>query len=390
MILDELKVPFRWYEDVSRLLKNTDDGQSFRFKLITPKDRLLPFMFRYPNDASITFPQTWKVYNSVSGALVIDLAAFVGPYLDYYKFDIYDYVVYKGQDLEIELPEGYHYSVIEMSDGRIITSEDFWIDCDAEGSVMGEDFSDDFNEDFGPLISTGGLPKYTKIEWWNNCDIGNLLYQTGYHNILYLESGLERSEPQIIEEGSEDGKKDFVPTFIKYIDNIRFTDFVPEYIITALLPVGMHRNVVITTAKNLYTGSAKNFRCTHEWQNSQFGIIECKFQQETTFLRANCCTNNEITDYYKCSTVLHPLSLVAPGGATQDTVESTGYTGDAPASYLISCSAINGGTPFESAYSNVTFDKQAPGNEVLIEMWPQCDINGRISVGASRKLTVGY
>lgn len=299
MLLDELKVPFRWYDDSARRIGKISECDGYRYRLITPFDRLLPFMYRFKTLGTPTFPVSWKLYKTSDDSLVATLDL---NFLHYYNFGTYDYIIYKGDPLDIAMAPGFYYSIIDLDgDGPTLYSEDFYVDCDADGRQIGGDFNDDFNEDFGPLITVGGsLKKYTKLEWWNDCDLGNILYQTGYHNILFFDVDLIRDTPEILEEGTENGLKDFIPTFRKYIDKIRFDDYVPEYILSALLLVRLHKEVVCTTKENLYTGKARQFNVEHTFQNSCYASIVCTFQQETTFLKANCCNNNTITDYYSC------------------------------------------------------------------------------------------
>lgn len=349
MLLEELKVPFRWYDDPTRKLKAKEECGNYKYKLITPADRLLPFMIRYPSNGTIQLPISWKIYNSSDDTLAKDLAAHLNL-IEYYTTNDFDYLVYKGGSMFLSTPldSGFYYSVIEVQDNyKVLTSEDFWIDCDLAGRFIGSDFSDDFNDDFGPLDTEGGLKKYTKLEWWHSCDIGPLLYQTGYHNILYFDTELIKDEPQILEESEEDGNKDLIVKFIKYIDNIRFDDFVPEYIVNALLPVRLHKNVAITTKDNLYTGTAKGMIVKHTWYRC-YAKVDITFQQQTIYARGSCCENNVLQNNYECAATISAVTVEFDDtGDNTLHLEWTVLTGT-PDKFRVESPDLNGGLPFDT------------------------------------------
>lgn len=383
MLLEELKVPFRWY-DAENIIDPLEEikCKGFNYKLITPKDRLLPIMLRWPKAVDPDYPISWKIYNYESSAEVADLTSVGLALLHYYSFGDFDYIIYKGEYLGINLESGYYYSVIELDGGKQFRSVRFWVDCDAIGNTLGEDFSDDFNEDFGPLNVAGGLRKYTKLEWWNDCDIDNLLYQTGYHNILYIDSDLRRDAPEIIEEGGEDGKKDFVPTFVKYIDKVNISDFVPEYVVTALLAIRIHKNVVVTTKGNLYTGKAKSFECQHTWQNGCYAFADCRFQQETRFLKANCCENNTITDNNACNVIISPVNATQDGNGNFSL--SWNLVSGSPNAYRVTSPQISGGAPAD--VPGTSYGPSGPwanGTVISGTVKPRCvnPVNGVITYG---------
>lgn len=356
MLIDSLKTPFQWFEDPTQLQANRPECGGQRYQLITPSDRVLPFLIRFRQDSSNHLPATFRIYNADTGDLVEDIAP--GSLIEYYKLGQYDYLCYKHQSLGIDLPTGFYQAVIELADGyKTFYSEMFWVDCVEEGRVLvGNEFTDSFAEDFGPLDNiSGSLPKYTKLEWWNDCDIERIIYQTGYHNILYFASQPLQGESEITEEGFEDGRKDFIATFSKYRDKYNINDWLPEHVITALLPVKIHKYALITTKSDLYLSIAKNFQTQFNFNKSGcFAEATCTFEPETRLLRSNCCTNNIIevvigTDPgggggEECV----PVEVVTmDGGVTPDAVAGEPYEYDHP---------IGTGTPPFGIVNNVLPD----------------------------------
>lgn len=296
MTLDALKIPFRWYKDpLESNRNNTACKGGERYKLITPNDRLLPFIIKFQPEAGTPGPAAMSIINSDTGTETNANAITIN--INYYRLNDWHYLVYRGDTIAgITLSPAYHYARLTLADGSTFESEEFWIDCEASGADFSRDWSADFAEDFGPLYTNtfGGLRKYTKIQWWHSCDIGNLLYQTGYQNVLYLDSELTRDTPDFFEEGKEDGEKTFIPSFQKLVDKILLTDYVPEHVLNALIALPLHKNVLVTTKDNLYIGRALRFEVSFTMEDDCHASVELRFQQENALIASACCTNNAL------------------------------------------------------------------------------------------------
>lgn len=291
MYADDLKCPFRFNADAALCAFNSCKG-GFRYKLITPKDRLLPFVFRYPSVFSTALPVSWTIYETYSNVQITTVP--LSGNINVYKLDDYQYVMYKGATLGLNLDSGFYYSVVALSDGKAFTSEEFWVDCDSEGTVFNGDYNSDFNEDFGPPDSMGGLPKYNKLQWWHSCDIGNMIYQTGFENVLYFETDTEPDDPIITQEGQNDGIGDFVTSFIKYVEVLKLSEYVPHYVLNALMALPVHSNVLLTARDSLYVTNINRSTVTFKYEDACFATVELKLQQKTKYYTSQCCDNEPL------------------------------------------------------------------------------------------------
>lgn len=389
MFLDQLKVPFRFYTSLAESSMLRENCKGFRYKLITPGDRLLPFMLRFPTPAVPSLPAHLKIYNSDTGAVDVIVADNITiEAIDYYRFGQWDYLVYKGGPLaDVVIPSGFHYAEIEMMDGTKFYSEEFWVDCDVLGSVITGDFSNDFNDDFSnQFLEQGlldGLRKYTKLTWWSPCDIGNLLYQTGYINTLYLEAEPIKSDPEYLEEGSEDGEKNFIPKFVKLTDIVTMQDFMPEHVVDALSAVIIHPYVYVTTKNTGYVGKARRFQCTSKYIGLCYAVTDVKFQMETTLLKSQCCSDNQLTNLYMCPARISGLNQQMADNGNGTFHVSVFWNVDIGAGpFLVTSPQVSGGAPHQTIATNYDFGDIAAGTNIFVEVKPQCQAaNGRIIYG---------
>ena len=70
---------------------------------------------------------------------------------------------------------------------------------------------------------------YLKLEYWDSCDIGGMIYQFGYKNVMYLDVDVGTPTIEVVEEGAEDGDKNFITFWKKMIKSYKFFIPIPEY-----------------------------------------------------------------------------------------------------------------------------------------------------------------
>jgi hypothetical protein len=288
---------------------------------------------------------------------------------------------------------GFYYAELEMQDTTKYYSEEFWVDGDSEGrEIFMGDYSDDFNDDFFNTYEDNlvSLVKYTKLTWWHKCDIGNLLYQTGYVNMLYIDSNLIKLDPEILEEGKEDGEKNFIPSFIKLTDNIEFSDIFPDHIINALEAVSLHDYVFITTKKDGYIGKAKKFSVVNEWISECHGKADVKFQQETVLLRGQCCGDNTLINVNSCPSHISLLQFESSdnGDGTSDvTVYWQVDLGAGP--YRVMSPQVSGGAPHDTIATTYLLGAFAHGSSIYVTVVPICTSDtGRFNFGNTLTLSI--
>lgn len=125
-MISNLNTPFRWYDDIDYQNRYKGYCQSVcDFKLITPNNKLLPFVIRTNLEFSgdiieIFVAKTWKIYCS-DGTLYIDLVAYLGQISVTLIGGVY-YIIYSGTSVISELECGSYYSVVEIWNSGLTTN----------------------------------------------------------------------------------------------------------------------------------------------------------------------------------------------------------------------------------------------------------------------------
>lgn len=137
---------------------------------------------------------------------------------------------------------------------------------------------------------------YLKIEYSNSCDLGNVYYQGGFINTIYLDTEIGAPEYKYEEEGEDNGDGVLIKTFEKLQKVYKFQVLVPEYMADALMFMALHDVITISYTNGLYSTSARNIIVNVTWDedtNSCMALVEVSFQQDDQVLKDNCCTNME-------------------------------------------------------------------------------------------------
>lgn len=197
------------------------------YKLLSPYNALLPFMLRIPKDSQR--PTSFKIID-LNGTET-DLSNNISV-LKAINFDDFAYCYYKGEELtfkfeDIEQPlnmEGFFYIEIIIDDISYFSEVFFMTKTISSGS-----FSD----------------KYIKIEYFDPKDIEPLRYRDDFKQVVYLDTFIHVSEPEIEEEAETDGLGSKIPTFVKFTVKQKMTVYVPDYLKNALMTLMMHDEVFI-------------------------------------------------------------------------------------------------------------------------------------------------
>ena len=133
---------------------------------------------------------------------------------------------------------------------------------------------------------------FLTISYWNSSDLGGMLYHNQpYKNRIYVDTTPALFDEQVDEEGTEDGDKNFIPTFRK-ITKIYKCDLVcsPEFI-EALYFVQMHDHIMIKQKNDEYQ-LVKDFAVTKD--SDEFGghLVKCTFQFTTQYVRKTASADN--------------------------------------------------------------------------------------------------
>lgn len=279
MLFNELPIIFPWYRDIRLQNRFNENSQGQEvFKLISPKNALLPFQFRRVNGLSGN-PVSWYIMCE-NGGVLVNLSGNLGLITKHIK-DGNAYYLYHGNPLTepgpvpLSIPEGFYYSVINF-DSESFYSELFYIP------------NDSFTEpvpDFAP-------PGYLCFTWWNNSDLRPIFYPFLWVQRLYIDTFITSSEPEIMKTGEEDGNGEMVATFQKVVINHRINLYVPDFVKRALFVMCIHDSVAITTKGGFRTGIVLNPTLASTTDvPGVYSAIDLTFQSEIAVTKAGCSDN---------------------------------------------------------------------------------------------------
>jgi hypothetical protein len=207
----------------------------------------------------------------------------------------HDYFMYNGTTLNNLLPVGEYYLKITMDNGKVYYSEWFIVDCV-------------FGSDEGLPPTTTFSTKYLIINFFNSCNLGNILYN-GFVQTLYFESETMESTYPTEEEGQKNGEGRFVRTFARQVKKyIARTKQMPDYMVDVFNRMKLHDNIeLIDTVGD--THNLLNLEVDHEWlfDDKYYAKIDLTFDYDESVLVSACCEN-----------VNQPSSTIDSGDITID------------------------------------------------------------------------
>jgi hypothetical protein len=223
-----------------------------------PEGRILPFQIQRDKPGSADNITAFKVVD-LDGNLIQD---FMGQksLIEVRSTTDKEYLIYSGSELQVG-SAGMFYVYIKKG------NQEF------------------FSEVFKVCTGT-----FLKLEWWNTIDIAPLLYQTGFKNVLYLDSYLEVQEPDLQEEGNNNGQGDYVPTFQRLVHKHKFEAIVPDYLLDALALAQIHDNIQITDELG-ETVDCYQVNAATTYADNYLGTIKFDFEVTDAYIRTNCLQN---------------------------------------------------------------------------------------------------
>lgn len=190
-----------------------------------------------------------------------------------YKGDQMKFVTTDGEK-NLNIEPGAYYSAIEFDNGYQYFSEVFTVPEDS-------------------------LDNYMKIEFWNSCDIEPIAYNDGaggWKQMMYIDSFIHASDPEVEEDGERDGNDMLIPTFQRMVVRYRFSAIVPDWMKIAIVSLQLHDNVLITTENETRSGRADRISTsTSIDDNGAYSIIDAIIDQYVMVKKA-CCSNIDLID----------------------------------------------------------------------------------------------
>lgn len=146
------------------------------------------------------------------------------------------------------------------------------------------------------------MANYLKITWWNDNDLGEILYQDGFKNVIYLDVEVEKPEYNVTLESDLNGDNVEVTKFRKWEKVYRFECWMQEDLVDAFTLMQIHDNIEVTLQSGDVIQVAKHgLRVDPSWEE-----IGCLAKSVVSFAEnyvvAGNCDENMTTECY-CETL---------------------------------------------------------------------------------------
>ena len=313
MIYEEIKQPLPIYNRLEKQYRFQKPGETIN-KVIVSKDKLIPFQFKVPPVVSALLT-SWTInLPDPNRTLIQDLTPNI-PNIEAVELATGEfYFLYKAETLSgvMLAPGEYHLEFV--IDGKRYYSEVFEVRCDS------------------PLYDSLEN-SYTIIEFDNGgCDLGPILYQTGFRFRIYLDTKIAQEAPTIEEDGGNDGDGNFIPARQQYVENLNLEYVTPYYIVEVLTLLALHNYVYLRTPLDLYTGEIRNIKPTSNQEDLKTWLyrIQLSFQQDSKYMNGACCRNMELAAASSvgsgaCDAMTQNVELIEqPGGIVGVSWEALG------------------------------------------------------------------
>ena len=136
-------------------------------------------------------------------------------------------------------------------------------------------------------------PKYLIINFFNTCDLGDILYHHGFTQTIWFES--ETMEPLFVqeEEGMKNGQGQFIRSFARQVKKyVARTMAMPDYMVDVFNRMKLHDSIqLIDLVGNVNT--VYNMEVEHEylWTDKYYVKIDLTFDYDEAVVIAGCCNN---------------------------------------------------------------------------------------------------
>lgn len=183
------------------------------------------------------------------------------------------YFQYKGNALDADLPCGLYYLKLTTNNAKVYYSE--WMNITEV------------------YDKTTYSSKYLIITFYNNYDLGNILYHDSFTQAIWLEA--ETMEPSfpLKEEGQENGEGRFVRTFARQVKKYAVTSKqMPDYMVDVFNRLKLHSSITLTDLVG-DTNTVYNLEVEHEWlfEDKYYARVDLTFDYDEVALVSGCGTN---------------------------------------------------------------------------------------------------
>lgn len=152
------------------------------------------------------------------------------------------------------------------------------------------------------------LENYYTVKWYHSCNINGAVFYAEsvlncvFYNTLYLDAALFNPEYETVEDDTENGLGDNIPTNKRWQKSITL-DIIqsPQFLTDALSSIFIHDNVYIKEPLNINQDIANEFyqvlNVTNEITDlpgNCYQYVKLKLLLEDRFTGRNCCNNSNV------------------------------------------------------------------------------------------------
>lgn len=157
---------------------------------------------------------------------------------------------------------------------------------------------------------------YLKISWWNDHDLGEILYQDGFKNVIYLDVEVEKPEYNTVLESDLNGDNVEITKFRKWEKVYKFECWMQEDLVDAFSLMQIHDNIEVTLQSGDVIQVAKHgLRVDPNWE--EIGCLaKCTVSFTENYIVAGNCDENMDMGCY-CDTYGEFAFIDDPGAQAQ-------------------------------------------------------------------------
>jgi hypothetical protein len=300
MDIKTLPTAFPWYIKKSLQNRFRLNAKPYEWGLITPKNSLLPFEFYYPDSytdsgGTVTLtsdPQEWLIFDindnmvaTLSAASIALIRKSTKENNQYFYFSSDALTVSGGGALS--LSPGLYYSRIKLGPDPGTLYDYFYSEVFLVPECQ-----------FTTATAPDQIP-FLRLEWYNDSDIRPIFYNDisaglpRFRNVVYLDTFIHQSEPEIIQDGEKDGNDEVVPIFQKCLLRYSLTEYVPDFLKLAFVIMQMHDHVLLTTenANRSFEVSKIVSVNTSPDMGGAFSTVEILFEEIAAITKKGCADN---------------------------------------------------------------------------------------------------
>jgi len=294
MLFNNLPLPLTWHNNLllqDRFRQNV--AVNAVHAQLAPYNGLLPFQIIHPTTSEL--PYSWKikcatdatVANIIAGytePTILDISGFAISALTAETLDGNDILTFKNANNSLAILAGLAGGLVP----GVYYMEMIFTSVNAGVPIVSELFRVPVDRFQWNVPSTCNYPV---LKWYHNSDFKPIHYpgDASFYNLLYLDSFVTASEPELEITGEKDGNDELFPTFQKAVIKYRLSAVVPDFIKIALFIMQMHDNKFLTLEYGLRTGEIKNIDVSASLTNDgAYSVVEILFEQMQLITDTSC------------------------------------------------------------------------------------------------------